>query len=148
MEPGLSGAGWGVSSRDSGQTSIRSSQWSFSSISSSTQRSYNACCRCLQRHLLRAGLPVAGPRRCEWAVGEGRMWAWRGGALGRQWAGSGTDRPRPAVYHVIFIYCAVKGHRGSSSSTCPTSRSEQPEVDGGIQRQRREAPVCAASSHP
>ncbi|XP_010836000.1 PREDICTED: transmembrane protein 134 isoform X9 [Bison bison bison] len=52
----------GVSSRDSGQTSIRSSQWSFSSISSSTQRSYNACCRCLQRHLLRAGLPVAGPR--------------------------------------------------------------------------------------
>lgn len=27
-------------------------------------------------------------------------------------AGPGTDRPRPAVYHVIFIYCAVKGHRG------------------------------------
>ncbi|XP_065792655.1 transmembrane protein 134 isoform X2 [Muntiacus reevesi] len=98
----------GVSTRDSGRTSIRSSQWSFSSISSSTQRSYNACCswtqhpliqknhrvvlasflllllglapfvcsadpdrrgtgggplaRCLQRHLLRAGLPVAGPR--------------------------------------------------------------------------------------
>ncbi|XP_006072776.1 transmembrane protein 134 isoform X5 [Bubalus kerabau] len=67
----------GVSTRDSGRTSIRSSQWSFSSISSSTQRSYNACCsadpdrrgtgggplaRCLQRHLLRSGLPVAGPR--------------------------------------------------------------------------------------
>uniref|UniRef100_A0AC11BLV0 Transmembrane protein 134 n=1 Tax=Ovis aries TaxID=9940 RepID=A0AC11BLV0_SHEEP len=120
----------GVSTRDSGRTSIRSSQWSFSSISSSTQRSYNACCswtqhpliqknhrvvlasflllllglgparcpalktqlgelplevlypgglqlsadpdrrgtgggplaRCLQRHLLCAGLPVAGPR--------------------------------------------------------------------------------------
>lgn len=34
----------------------------------------------------------------------------RGGA----WAGPGplTDRHRPAVYHVIFIYCAVKGHRG------------------------------------
>ncbi|XP_020938409.1 transmembrane protein 134 isoform X8 [Sus scrofa] len=111
--------------RDSGRTSIRSSQWSFSTISSSTQRSYNACCswtqhpliqknrrvvlasflllllglgpppchqllppapvltlaapsvcsadpdrrgtgggplaRCLQRHLLRARLPVAGP---------------------------------------------------------------------------------------
>lgn len=29
----------------------------------------------------------------------------RGGA-------SGTDWPRPTVYHVIFIYCAVKGHRG------------------------------------
>ncbi|XP_013849482.2 transmembrane protein 134 isoform X3 [Sus scrofa] len=115
----------GVSTRDSGRTSIRSSQWSFSTISSSTQRSYNACCswtqhpliqknrrvvlasflllllglgpppchqllppapvltlaapsvcsadpdrrgtgggplaRCLQRHLLRARLPVAGP---------------------------------------------------------------------------------------
>ena len=54
-------------------------------------------------------------------MGEGGMWAWRGGpwaglggALGRMWAeaGPGTDRPRPAVYHVIFIYCAVKGHRG------------------------------------
>nr|XP_031546818.1 transmembrane protein 134 isoform X2 [Vicugna pacos] len=66
----------GVSTRDSGQTSIRNSQWSFSTISSSTQRSYNACCsadpdrrgtgggplaRCLQRHLLRAWLPVVGP---------------------------------------------------------------------------------------
>ncbi|XP_036716705.1 transmembrane protein 134 isoform X4 [Balaenoptera musculus] len=99
----------GASTRDSGRTSIRSSQWSFSNISTSTQRSYNACCRpkpcwglraevptlppapapapaltlvappvcsadpdrrgtgggplarCLQRHLLRARLPVAGP---------------------------------------------------------------------------------------
>lgn len=34
-----------LSCRDSGRTSIRSSQWSFSTISSSTQRSYNACCR-------------------------------------------------------------------------------------------------------
>nr|XP_031546822.1 transmembrane protein 134 isoform X5 [Vicugna pacos] len=66
----------GCATRDSGQTSIRNSQWSFSTISSSTQRSYNACCsadpdrrgtgggplaRCLQRHLLRAWLPVVGP---------------------------------------------------------------------------------------
>ncbi|XP_062950280.1 transmembrane protein 134 isoform X1 [Cynocephalus volans] len=66
----------GVSTRDSSRTSMRSSQWSFSTISSNTQRSYNACCstdpgrrgtgsgplsRCLQRRLLRAGLPVAGP---------------------------------------------------------------------------------------
>ncbi|XP_010835993.1 PREDICTED: transmembrane protein 134 isoform X2 [Bison bison bison] len=42
----------GVSSRDSGQTSIRSSQWSFSSISSSTQRSYNACCSWTQHPLI------------------------------------------------------------------------------------------------
>ncbi|XP_032494928.1 transmembrane protein 134 isoform X2 [Phocoena sinus] len=65
-----------LSCRDSGRTSVRSSQWSFSTISSSTQHSYNACCsvdpdrrgtgggplaRCLQRHLFRARLPVAGP---------------------------------------------------------------------------------------
>lgn len=42
--------------------------------------------------------------------------AWRGGAGegrgGAGWASSGADWPRPAVYHVIFIYCAVKGQRG------------------------------------
>lgn len=39
-----------------------------------------------------------------------------GAGRGRGGLGSGralgADRPRPAVYHVIFIYCAVKGHRG------------------------------------
>uniref|UniRef100_A0ABK0L924 Transmembrane protein 134 n=2 Tax=Rattus norvegicus TaxID=10116 RepID=A0ABK0L924_RAT len=52
----------GVSTRGSGHMSIRSSQWSFSTISSSTQRSYNACCRCFQRHLLCARHPTASPR--------------------------------------------------------------------------------------
>uniref|UniRef100_A0A7N9VRB8 Transmembrane protein 134 n=1 Tax=Mus musculus TaxID=10090 RepID=A0A7N9VRB8_MOUSE len=52
----------GVSTRDSGHMSVRSSQWSFSTISSSTQRSYNACCRCLQCHLLCAGHPAVSPR--------------------------------------------------------------------------------------
>ncbi|XP_020938407.1 transmembrane protein 134 isoform X4 [Sus scrofa] len=42
----------GVSTRDSGRTSIRSSQWSFSTISSSTQRSYNACCSWTQHPLI------------------------------------------------------------------------------------------------
>nr|XP_048314265.1 transmembrane protein 134 isoform X4 [Myodes glareolus] len=66
----------GVSTRDSGRMSIRSSQWSFSTISNTTQSSYNACCsaypgrrgtgggplsRCLQRHHLRARLPAASP---------------------------------------------------------------------------------------
>lgn len=52
-------------------------------------------------------------------MGKGGIGAGRGGAgpwagCGRDgpWAGPATDRPRPAVYHVIFIYCAVKGHRG------------------------------------
>uniref|UniRef100_A0A8C2RN70 Transmembrane protein 134 n=1 Tax=Capra hircus TaxID=9925 RepID=A0A8C2RN70_CAPHI len=107
-------------SGDSGRTSIRSSQWSFSSISSSTQRSYNACCSWTQHPLIQknhrvvlasflllllglvliltgVGLEVAPSPGC--------------GRAG-QWAGPATDRPRPAVYHVIFIYCAVKGHRG------------------------------------
>ncbi|XP_029414390.1 transmembrane protein 134 isoform X3 [Nannospalax galili] len=66
----------GCATRDSRQMSIRSSQWSFSTVSSTTQRSYNACCsadpgrrgtgsgplsRRLQCHLLRARLPAAGP---------------------------------------------------------------------------------------
>ncbi|XP_057409373.1 transmembrane protein 134 isoform X1 [Balaenoptera acutorostrata] len=42
----------GASTRDSGRTSIRSSQWSFSNISTSTQRSYNACCSWTQHPLI------------------------------------------------------------------------------------------------
>ncbi|XP_049748663.1 transmembrane protein 134 isoform X2 [Loxodonta africana] len=42
----------GVNTRDSTRTSIRSSQWSFSTISSSTQRSYNACCSWIQHPLI------------------------------------------------------------------------------------------------
>ncbi|XP_032974743.1 transmembrane protein 134 isoform X1 [Rhinolophus ferrumequinum] len=42
----------GVSIRDSCRTSIRSSQWSFSTISNSTQRSYNACCSWTQHPLI------------------------------------------------------------------------------------------------
>ncbi|KAM7085971.1 transmembrane protein 134 isoform 3-T3 [Molossus nigricans] len=42
----------GVSTRDSGRTSVRSSQWSFSTISNSTQRSYNACCSWTQHPLI------------------------------------------------------------------------------------------------
>ncbi|KAB0390081.1 hypothetical protein E2I00_011605, partial [Balaenoptera physalus] len=41
-----------LSCRDSGRTSIRSSQWSFSNISTSTQRSYNACCSWTQHPLI------------------------------------------------------------------------------------------------
>ncbi|XP_073906321.1 transmembrane protein 134 isoform X3 [Castor canadensis] len=42
----------GVSTRDSGRTSIRSSQWSFSTVSSNTQRTYNACCSWTQHPLI------------------------------------------------------------------------------------------------
>ncbi|EPY79283.1 transmembrane protein 134 isoform a [Camelus ferus] len=43
---------WGVSTRDSGQTSIHSSQRSFGTISSSTRRSYNTCCGWTQHSLI------------------------------------------------------------------------------------------------
>uniref|UniRef100_A0A8P0T976 Transmembrane protein 134 n=1 Tax=Canis lupus familiaris TaxID=9615 RepID=A0A8P0T976_CANLF len=42
----------GVGTRDSSRTSIRSSQWSFSTISNSTQRSYHACCSWTQHPLI------------------------------------------------------------------------------------------------
>ncbi|XP_070283750.1 transmembrane protein 134 isoform X1 [Myotis yumanensis] len=52
----------GVNTRDSGRTSsVRSSQWSFSTISNSTQRSYNACCSWTQHPLIqknRKGFPI------------------------------------------------------------------------------------------
>ncbi|XP_021120160.1 transmembrane protein 134 isoform X4 [Heterocephalus glaber] len=48
----------GVSTRDSGRTSIRSSQWSFSTISSTTQRSYNACCSWTQHPLIQKNCRV------------------------------------------------------------------------------------------
>ncbi|XP_072495400.1 transmembrane protein 134 isoform X5 [Notamacropus eugenii] len=40
-------------SRDSGRSSTRSSQWSFSTISNSTQRSYQACCSWTQHPLIK-----------------------------------------------------------------------------------------------
>ncbi|XP_072495399.1 transmembrane protein 134 isoform X4 [Notamacropus eugenii] len=39
--------------RDSGRSSTRSSQWSFSTISNSTQRSYQACCSWTQHPLIK-----------------------------------------------------------------------------------------------
>ncbi|XP_016041755.1 transmembrane protein 134 isoform X3 [Erinaceus europaeus] len=41
-----------VGTRDSAQTSIRSSQWSFSTASGGTQRSYRACCSWTQHPLI------------------------------------------------------------------------------------------------
>ncbi|XP_070215620.1 transmembrane protein 134 isoform X3 [Bos mutus] len=143
----------GVSSRDSGQTSIRSSQWSFSSISSSTQRSYNACCSWTQHPLIQKnhrvvlasflllllGLdlshvgdrgwrpppchqllpPAAPPSRsrlhlCAVLIltGVGLEVAPSPGVSSAIFFVPGFLLLVPGVYHVIFIYCAVKGHRG------------------------------------
>uniref|UniRef100_A0A452EIR7 Transmembrane protein 134 n=1 Tax=Capra hircus TaxID=9925 RepID=A0A452EIR7_CAPHI len=101
-------------SGDSGRTSIRSSQWSFSSISSSTQRSYNACCSWTQHPLIQKNHRVVLASFLLLLLGLGECPAYPlqgvSSAIffvpGFLLAGYGR------VYHVIFIYCAVKGHRG------------------------------------
>nr|XP_060463395.1 transmembrane protein 134 isoform X3 [Panthera onca] len=137
----------GVSIRDSGRTSIRSSQWSFSTISNSTQRSYHACCSWTQHPLIQKNLRVVlasflllllglghtteqrkislqtFPRPCQVPCSENTELALILIAVGLEVAPSpgvssaiffvpGFLLLVPGVYHVIFIYCAVKGHRG------------------------------------
>ncbi|XP_051001756.1 transmembrane protein 134 isoform X1 [Acomys russatus] len=146
----------GVSTRDSGHVSIRSSQWSFSTISSSTQRSYNACCSWTQHPLIQKNRRVvlasflllllglgdislggkyqslAGSRTCKTLpsppsvlpppqphvcavlilVGVGLEVAPSPGVSSAIFFVPGVLLLVPGVYHVIFIYCAVKGHRG------------------------------------
>lgn len=109
----------GVSTRDSGHMSVRSSQWSFSTISSSTQRSYNACCSWTQHPLIQKN------RRVVLAsflllllglvlilVGVGLEVAPSPGVSSAIFFVPGILLLVPGVYHVIFIYCAVKGRRG------------------------------------
>ncbi|EPY87524.1 transmembrane protein 134 isoform a [Camelus ferus] len=125
--------GGGVKERDSGQTSIRSSQWSFSTISSSTQRSYNACCSWTQHPLIQknrrvvlasflllllglvliliaVGLEVApspGVPSC-----ATRTWKTMKMEPSTIFFVPGFPLLVPGVYHAIFIYGAMKGHRG------------------------------------
>ncbi|EDM12369.1 similar to 2410001H17Rik protein (predicted), isoform CRA_b [Rattus norvegicus] len=96
-----------------------SSQWSFSTISSSTQRSYNACCSWTQHPLIQKN------RRVVLAsflllllglvlilVGVGLEVAPSPGVSSAIFFVPGILLLVPGVYHVIFIYCAVKGRRG------------------------------------
>ncbi|KAL2805675.1 transmembrane protein 134 isoform c [Daubentonia madagascariensis] len=96
-----------------------SSQWSFSTMSSSTQRSYNACCSWTQHPLIQKN------RRVVLAsflllllglvlilVGVGLEVAPSPGVSSAIFFVPGFLLLVPGVYHVIFIYCAVKGHRG------------------------------------
>ncbi|XP_040322208.1 transmembrane protein 134 isoform X3 [Herpailurus yagouaroundi] len=137
----------GVSIRDSSRTSIRSSQWSFSTISNSTQRSYHACCSWTQHPLIQKNCRVVlasflllllglghtteqrkislqtFPRPCQVPCSENTELVLILIAVGLEVAPSpgvssaiffvpGFLLLVPGVYHVIFIYCAVKGHRG------------------------------------
>ncbi|KAG3284559.1 hypothetical protein H1C71_008128 [Ictidomys tridecemlineatus] len=108
----------GVSTRDSGRTSIRSSQWSFSTISNSTQHTYHSCCSWTKHPLIQKNLRVVLASFLLLLLGTALILV----GVGLEAAPSPGERPfppegsslglAPEVYHVIFIYCAVKGHRG------------------------------------
>nr|XP_035923457.1 transmembrane protein 134 isoform X3 [Halichoerus grypus] len=132
----------GCATRDSSRTSIRSSQWSFSTISNSTQRSYHACCSWTQHPLIQKNRRVVlasflllllglGPRPAPSAcplrppspsrlhlcavlilIAVGLEVAPSPGVSSAIFFVPGFLLLVPGVYHVIFIYCAVKGHRG------------------------------------
>ncbi|XP_036716708.1 transmembrane protein 134 isoform X7 [Balaenoptera musculus] len=109
----------GASTRDSGRTSIRSSQWSFSNISTSTQRSYNACCSWTQHPLIQKNHRVVLASFLLLLLGlvliltgVGLEVAPSPGVSSAIFFVPGFLLLVPGVYHVIFIYCAVKGHRG------------------------------------
>ncbi|XP_024605287.1 transmembrane protein 134 isoform X5 [Neophocaena asiaeorientalis asiaeorientalis] len=107
------------SCRDSGRTSVRSSQWSFSTISSSTQRSYNACCSWTQHPLIQKNHRVVLASFLLLLLGlvliltgVGLEVAPSPGVSSAIFFVPGFLLLVPGVYHVTFIYCAVKGHRG------------------------------------
>ncbi|XP_023566557.1 transmembrane protein 134 isoform X5 [Octodon degus] len=110
----------GVSTRDSARTSIRSSQWSFSTISGTTQRSYNACCSWTQHPLIQKNCRVVLASFLLLLLGLVLILVGVGLEVAPSPAGvssaiffvPGFLLLIPGVYHVIFIYCAVKGHRG------------------------------------
>ncbi|XP_068922595.1 transmembrane protein 134 isoform X3 [Petaurus breviceps papuanus] len=106
-------------SRDPGGFSTRTSQCSFSTISNSTQRSYGACCSWTQHPLIQKN------RRVVLAsflllllgltlilIGVGLQVNPSPGVSSAIFFVPGFLLLIPGVYHVIFIYCAVKGHRG------------------------------------
>nr|XP_055171097.1 transmembrane protein 134 isoform X4 [Nyctereutes procyonoides] len=109
----------GCATRDSSRTSIRSSQWSFSTISNSTQRSYHACCSWTQHPLIQKNRRVVLASFLLLLLGlvliliaVGLEVAPSSGVSSAIFFVPGFLLLVPGVYHVIFMYCAVKGHRG------------------------------------
>ncbi|XP_074128699.1 transmembrane protein 134 isoform X1 [Sminthopsis crassicaudata] len=106
-------------SRDSGPSSTRSSQWSFSTISNGTQRSYRACCSWTQHPLIQKNRRVVLASFLLLLLGLILILTGIGlqvnpspGVSSAIFLVPGFLLLIPGVYHVIFIYFAVKGHRG------------------------------------
>ncbi|XP_074128704.1 transmembrane protein 134 isoform X6 [Sminthopsis crassicaudata] len=107
------------STRDSGPSSTRSSQWSFSTISNGTQRSYRACCSWTQHPLIQKNRRVVLASFLLLLLGLILILTGIGlqvnpspGVSSAIFLVPGFLLLIPGVYHVIFIYFAVKGHRG------------------------------------
>ncbi|KAM5247729.1 transmembrane protein 134 isoform 2-T2 [Ctenodactylus gundi] len=97
----------------------RNHPWSFSNVSSSTQRSYNACCSWTQHPLIQKNHRVVLASFLLLLlglvlilVGVGLEVAPSTGVSSAIFFVPGFLLLIPGVYHVIFIYFAVKGHRG------------------------------------
>ncbi|XP_003341950.2 transmembrane protein 134 isoform X2 [Monodelphis domestica] len=90
--------------RDPGRSSTQSSQWSFSTISNGTQRSYRAFCSWTQHPLIQKNRRVVLASFLLLSLGLSVSSA--------IFFVPGFLLLIPGVYHVIFIYLAVKGHRG------------------------------------
>ncbi|XP_043826103.1 transmembrane protein 134 isoform X2 [Dromiciops gliroides] len=105
--------------RDAGRSSTRSSQWSFSTISNSTQRSYHACCSWTKHPLIQKNRRVVLASFLLLLLGLTLILTGVGlqakpspGVSSAIFFVPGFLLLIPGVYHVIFIYFAVKGHRG------------------------------------
>ncbi|XP_004618532.1 transmembrane protein 134 isoform X2 [Sorex araneus] len=109
----------GASTRDSDPASVRGSQWSFSTLSTSTQRSYRACCSWVQHPLVQKNHRVVLASFLLLLlglvlilIGVGLEVAPNPGVSSAIFFVPGFLLLVPGVYHVIFIYCGVRGHRG------------------------------------
>ncbi|XP_055987657.1 transmembrane protein 134 isoform X2 [Sorex fumeus] len=109
----------GASTRNSGPASVCGSQWSFSTLSTSTQRSYRTCCSWVQHPLVQKNHRVVLASFLLLLlglvlilVGVGLEVAPNPGVSSAIFFVPGFLLLVPGVYHVIFIYCGVRGHRG------------------------------------
>ncbi|XP_029430996.1 transmembrane protein 134 isoform X2 [Rhinatrema bivittatum] len=109
----------GVKVRDPGRSSTRSSQWSFSTISNTTQLSYRECFSWTQHPLIQKNWKVVLASFILLLlgiilvlVGVGLLVNPSQGISSAIFFVPGFLLLIPGVYHVIFIYCAVKGRKG------------------------------------
>uniref|UniRef100_A0A8C4X951 Transmembrane protein 134 n=1 Tax=Erpetoichthys calabaricus TaxID=27687 RepID=A0A8C4X951_ERPCA len=105
--------------RNTGRSSTRSSQWSFSTISNTTQLSYRECFSWMQHPLIVKNKKVVFASFLLVIVGTALIFTGIGvqmnpasGVSSAIFFVPGFLLIIPGVYHVIFIYFAVRGRKG------------------------------------